>query len=70
VFNKSGYARATRAAKTGFMQDSLAAAVVPRSLAMARDSLIRCRASDEVKELLQAIAAQRQITESALVRHR
>jgi predicted DNA-binding protein len=50
------------------MQDSLAAALVPRSLAMARDSLIRCRVSDEVKGLLQTIAAQRQITESALVR--
>src|SRR5207302_10026727 len=49
-------------------QDSLAAAFVPRSLAMARDSLIRCRVSDEVKGLLQTIAAQRQITESALVR--
>ena len=50
------------------MQDSLAAAFVPRSLAMARDSLIRCRVSGEVKGLLQTIAAQRQITESALVR--
>ncbi len=35
---------------------------------MARDSLIRCRVSDEVKGLLQTIAAQKQITESALVR--
>jgi predicted DNA-binding protein len=35
---------------------------------MARESLIRCRVSDEVKGLLQTIAAQRQITESALVR--
>jgi hypothetical protein len=68
VFNKSGYARATRAAKTGFMQDSLAAALVPRSLAMDRESLVRCRVSDEVKSLLQTIAAQRQISESALVR--
>jgi predicted DNA-binding protein len=68
VFNKSGYARATRAAKTGFMQDSLAAAVVPRSLVMARESLIRCRVSEEVKRLLRTIAAQRQTTESALVR--
>ena len=68
AFYKSGYPRSTRAAKTGFMQDSLAAAVVPRSLAMARESLIRCRVSDDVKGLLQAIAAQRQMTESALVR--
>ena len=50
------------------MQDSLAAALVPRSLAMARESLIRCRVSDQMKGLLQTIAAQRQITESALVR--
>jgi predicted DNA-binding protein len=50
------------------MQDSLAAALVPRSLAMARESLIRCRVSDEVKGLLKTVAAQRQITESALVR--
>jgi hypothetical protein len=35
---------------------------------MARESLVRCRVSDEVKSLLQAIAAQRRITESALVR--
>ncbi len=35
---------------------------------MARESLVRCRVSDEVKGLLQTIAAQRQITESALVR--
>jgi predicted DNA-binding protein len=68
LFYKSGYPRSTRAAKTGLMQDSLAAAVVPRSLAMARESLIRCRVSDEVKGLLQTIAAQRQITESALIR--
>jgi predicted transcriptional regulator len=50
------------------MQDSLAAALVPRSLAMARESLVRCRVSDDVKRLLQAIATQRQVTESALVR--
>jgi hypothetical protein len=50
------------------MQDSLAAAVVPRSLVMARESLIRCRVSNEVKGLLKRVAAQRQITESALVR--
>lgn len=50
------------------MQDSLAAAVVPRSLVMARESLIRCRVSNEVKGLLQSVAAQRQMTESALVR--
>jgi hypothetical protein len=50
------------------MQDSLAAAVVPRSLVMARESLIRCRVSNEVKGLLKAVAAQRRITESALVR--
>jgi hypothetical protein len=49
-------------------QDSLAAAVVPRSLVMARESLIRCRVSDEVKGLLKTVAVQRQITESALVR--
>jgi Bacterial mobilisation protein (MobC) len=35
---------------------------------MARESLVRCRVSDEVKGLLQTVAAQRQITESALVR--
>jgi hypothetical protein len=35
---------------------------------MARESLIRCRVSNEVKGLLKAVAAQRQITESALVR--
>ncbi len=35
---------------------------------MARQSLIRCRVSGDVKGRLQAIAAQRQITESALVR--
>jgi predicted DNA binding CopG/RHH family protein len=50
------------------MQDSLAAAVVPRLLVMARESLVRCRVSNEVKELLQTVAAQKQITESALVR--
>ena len=50
------------------MQDSLAAAVVPRSLVMARESLIRCRVSNEVKGLLKTVAARRQITESALVR--
>jgi hypothetical protein len=49
-------------------QDSLAAAFVPRSLVMARESLIRCRVSNEVKGLLQTIALRRQITESALVR--
>src|ERR1700733_8385306 len=51
-----------------YMQDSLADEVVPRSLAMARESLIRCRVSNEVKRLLHTIAAQRQITESALIR--
>jgi len=50
------------------MQDSLAAAVVPRSLAMARESLIRCRVSNEVKGQLRTVAARRQVTESALVR--
>ena len=50
------------------MQDSLAAALVPRSVVMARESLIRCRVSVQVKGLLQSIAEQRQITESALVR--
>ena len=35
---------------------------------MARESLIRCRVSNEVKGLLKTVAAQRQITESALVR--
>lgn len=50
------------------MQDSLAAAFVPRSFLMARESLIRCRVSNEVKGLLQTVAARRQITESALVR--
>jgi hypothetical protein len=50
------------------MQDSLAAAVVPRSLVMACESLIRCRVSNEIKGLLKTVAAQRQITESALVR--
>jgi hypothetical protein len=35
---------------------------------MARETFIRCRVSDDVKARLQAIAAQRQITESALVR--
>jgi len=35
---------------------------------MARESLIRCRVSNEVKRLLHTIAAQRQITESALIR--
>ena len=39
------------------MQDSLAAALVPRSLAMTRESLVRCRVSEEVKGLLQRIAA-------------
>jgi hypothetical protein len=58
----------TRAAKTGSMQDSLAAALVPRSRAMARECLVRCQVSDEAKGLLQRIAAQRQITESAFVR--
>ena len=50
------------------MQDSLAAAVVPRSHAMARDFFIRCRVSGELKRLLQTIATQRQISESAIVR--
>jgi predicted DNA-binding protein len=36
---------------------------------MARESLIRCRVSNEVKGLLKAVAARRQMTESALVRH-
>jgi predicted DNA binding CopG/RHH family protein len=35
---------------------------------MARESFIRCRVSNEVKGLLQTVAARRQITESALVR--
>jgi Bacterial mobilisation protein (MobC) len=35
---------------------------------MARESFIRCRVSEEVKGLLKTVAAQRQITESALVR--
>src|ERR1700733_5761964 len=50
------------------MQDSLAAAVVPRSRAIARESVIRCRVSNEVKGQLRTVAARRQVTESALVR--
>jgi uncharacterized protein (DUF1778 family) len=68
VFYKSGYPRSTRAAKTGFMQDSLAAAVVTRSLTMANEVFVQCRVSQETKSLLQTAAAQKGVSESVLLR--
>jgi len=66
VFNKSGYARATRAAKTGFMQDSLAAAVVPRSLAWLESRCfgVGCRGNG----ITSSDGRDSGLTESALLR--
>jgi hypothetical protein len=50
------------------MQDSLAAALVTRSLPMAAETFVQCRVTPEMKTLLRALAAREQITESALVR--
>jgi len=50
------------------MQDSLAAALVTRSLPMAADAFVQCRVTAEVKTLLRVLAEREQITESALVR--
>ena len=50
------------------MQDSLAAALVTRSLTMAAEAFVQCRVTGEVKTLLRVLAEREQITESALVR--
>jgi predicted DNA binding CopG/RHH family protein len=50
------------------MQDSLAAALVTRSLSMAAEAFVQCRVTAEAKTLLRVLAEREQITESALVR--
>jgi hypothetical protein len=50
------------------MQDSLAAALVTRSLPMAAEAFVQCRVTAEMKTLLRVLAERDQITESALVR--
>ena len=50
------------------MQDSLAAALVTRSLPMALKPFVQCRVTPEMKTLLRVLAEREQITESALVR--
>jgi predicted DNA binding CopG/RHH family protein len=50
------------------MQDSLAAALVTRSLPMAAEAFVQCRVTAEIKTLLRVLAERDQITESALVR--
>jgi predicted DNA-binding protein len=50
------------------MQDSLAAALVTRSLPMAAEAFVQCRVTPEMKTLLRTLAEREQITESALVR--
>jgi predicted DNA-binding protein len=50
------------------MQDSLAAALVTRSLPMTAEAFVQCRVTPEMKTLLRALAEREQITESALVR--
>jgi hypothetical protein len=50
------------------MQDSLAAAVVTRSLAMTAEAFVQCRVTPEMKTLLRALAERERITESTLVR--
>src|SRR5438067_6819206 len=50
------------------MQDSLAAALVTRSLPMAAEAFVQCRVAADVKTLLRVLAEREQITESALVR--
>lgn len=50
------------------MQDSLAAALVTRSLPMAAEAFVQCRVTAEVKTLLRVLAEREKITESALVR--
>ena len=50
------------------MQDSLAAALVTRSLPMTAQAFVQCRVSPETKTLLRTLAEREQITESALVR--
>jgi predicted DNA binding CopG/RHH family protein len=50
------------------MQDSLAAALVTRSLPMAAEAFVQCRVTPEVKTLLRVLAEREQLTESALVR--
>jgi predicted DNA binding CopG/RHH family protein len=50
------------------MQDSLAAALVTRSLTMAAEAFVQCRVTGEVKTLLRVLAERERITESALVR--
>jgi predicted DNA-binding protein len=50
------------------MQDSLAAALVTRSLLMAAEAFVQCRVTPEMKTLLRTLAEREQITESALVR--
>ena len=55
-------------AKWREMQDSLAAALVTRSLPMAAEAFVQVRVTAEVKTLLRVLAEREQITESALVR--
>ena len=50
------------------MQDSLAAALVTRSVAMTAEAFVQCRVTPEVKALLRMLAEREHITESALVR--
>src|SRR5579871_375380 len=50
------------------MQDSLAAALVTRSLPMAAEAYVQCRVTPEMKTLLRVLAEREQVTESALVR--
>jgi predicted DNA binding CopG/RHH family protein len=50
------------------MQDSLAAALVTRSLPMAAEAFVQCRVTPEMKTLLRVLAEREQVTESALVR--
>ena len=50
------------------MQDSLAAALVTRSLPMAAEAFVQCRVTAEIKTLLRVLAERERITESALVR--
>ena len=55
-------------ANSSVMQDSLAAALVTRSLPMAAEAFVQCRVTPEMKTLLRVLAEREQITESALVR--
>jgi hypothetical protein len=55
-------------ANSRVMQDSLAVALVTRSLPMAAEAFVQCRVTPEIKTLLRTLAEREQITESALVR--